>query len=119
MVWHYLYFTGRPDQVHNCTVANTSMTSFSLRCAEGFNGGLPQSFLMEVREAESQALLANMSSVVPRFTVAGLDPGNHYQACVYSINGKGRSEPVPVSAVTLRLPEKQLTSERGIITLKN
>ncbi|XP_075223884.1 nephrin-like, partial [Lycorma delicatula] len=108
----HIIAAGRPDQVHNCTVANTSMTSFSLRCAEGFNGGLPQSFLMEVREAESQVLLANMSSVVPRFTVAGLDPGNHYQACVYSINGKGRSEPVPVSAVTLRLPEKQLTSER-------
>lgn len=106
-------FAGRPDQVHNCTVSNTSMTSFSLRCAEGFNGGLPQSFLVEVRETESQNLRANLSSPVPRFSVAGLEPGAQYQACVYSVNVKGRSEPVPVQAATLRLPQKQLTPETG------
>lgn len=89
------------------------MTSFSLRCAEGFNGGLPQSFLIEVRETESQHLRANLSSPVPRFSVAGLEPGEQYQACVYSVNVKGRSEPVSVPAATLRLPEKQLTPERG------
>lgn len=108
----HIIAAGRPDQVHNCTVSNTSMTSFSLRCAEGFNGGLPQSFLVEVRESESQNLRANLSSPVPRFSVAGLEPGAQYQACVYSVNVKGRSEPVPVQAATLRLPEKQLTPER-------
>lgn len=104
---------GRPDQVHNCSVANMSMTSFSLRCSEGFNGGLPQSFTVEVRETDSQVLKANTSAPVPRFSVGGLEPGVHYQACIYSVNVKGRSEPVVVQASTLRLPEKQLTSEQS------
>lgn len=42
------YITGRPDQVHNCTILNISMTSFQIRCTEGFNGGLTQAFLLEV-----------------------------------------------------------------------
>ncbi|XP_046658942.1 nephrin-like [Homalodisca vitripennis] len=109
----HIIAAGRPDQVHNCTVANTSMTSFSVRCSEGFNGGLPQSFTVEVRETESQTLRANTTSPVPRFSVGGLDPGMQYQACVYSFNVKGRSEPVVVQTATLRLPEKQLTNEQN------
>ena len=104
---------GRPDQVYNCTVANTSMTSFSMNCAPGFNGGMEQSFLLEVRESQSQVLRYNVTSFKPIFSVNGLEPGAHYQACVYSFNHKGRSEPVVVQASTLRLPEKQLTAEKG------
>jgi hypothetical protein len=89
------------------------MTSFSVHCSPGFNGGMEQFFLMEVRESQSQVLRYNVSSAVPRFSVTGLEAGSHYQACVYSFNHKGRSEPVVIQASTLRLPEKQLTSEKG------
>lgn len=89
------------------------MTSFVVRCSEGFNGGLPQSFAVEVRETESQQLKANASAPVPRFSVGGLEPGLQYQACVYSVNVKGRSEPVVVQTSTLRLPEKQLPNEQS------
>jgi hypothetical protein len=89
------------------------MTSFSVHCSPGFNGGMEQFFLMEVRESQSQVLRYNVSSTVPRFSVTGLEAGSHYQACVYSFNHKGRSEPVVIQASTLRLPEKQLTSEKG------
>jgi hypothetical protein len=68
---------------------------------------------MEVRESHSQTLRSNFTSAVPRFSVTGLEPGSHYQAGVYSFNHKGRSEPVVVQASTLRLPEKQLTAEKG------
>lgn len=105
--------TGRPDMVHNCTISNTSTNSFSVRCAEGFNGGLPQSFLLEVRESNSQELRANMTSPMPRFSVTHLEAGVLYQACIYAYNDKGRSEAMVVQAGTLRLPEKQLTSESG------
>lgn len=74
---------------------------------------MQQSFLLEVREAESQELRANLTSPVPRFSVGNLEAGYHYQACVYSYNLKGRSEPVPMQASTLRPPEKQLTAEKG------
>jgi hypothetical protein len=99
--------------VHNCTTSNTSTNSFSVRCAEGFNGGLPQSFLLEVRESNSQELRANLTSPVPRFSVTHLESGALYQACIYAYNDKGRSEAMVVQAGTLRLPEKQLTSDSG------
>lgn len=108
-----LSVTGRPDMVHNCTTSNTSTNSFSVRCTEGFNGGLPQSFLLEVRESNSQELRVNLTSPVPRFNVTHLDSGALYQACIYAYNDKGRSEAMVVQAGTLRLPEKQLTSESG------
>ncbi|XP_014608132.1 PREDICTED: hemicentin-2-like [Polistes canadensis] len=108
---YHIIPAGRPDMVHNCTTSNTSTNSFSVRCTEGFNGGLPQSFLLEVRESNSQELRANLTSTVPRFSVAQLESGALYQACIYAYNDKGRSEAMVVQAGTLRLPEKQLTSE--------
>ncbi|XP_048510845.1 neural cell adhesion molecule 2 isoform X2 [Athalia rosae] len=108
---YHIIAAGRPDMVHNCTTSNTSTNSFSVRCTEGFNGGLQQSFLLEVRESNSQDLHANLSSPVPRFSVTDLESGALYQACIYAYNDKGRSEAMVVQAGTLRLPEKQLTSE--------
>lgn len=99
--------------VHNCTISNTSTTSFAVRCSEGFNGGLHQAFLLQVRESNSQELYANMTSATPHFSVTHLDPGALYQAVIYAYNSKGRSEAMVVQAGTLRLPEKQLTSETG------
>ncbi|CAG2053490.1 unnamed protein product [Timema podura] len=102
----------RPDLVYNCTVSNISMNSFFIRCHEGFNGGLPQSFILEVRETHSHELRANLTASYPRFSVTGLEPGNQYLAYVFAFNMKGRSEPVALQASTLRLPEKQLTAEK-------
>lgn len=48
-----------------------------------------------------------------RFSVTGLDAGAQYQAALFSYNSKGRSEPIILHAATLRLPEKQLTAEKG------
>ncbi|XP_065168028.1 nephrin isoform X3 [Atheta coriaria] len=108
----HLIAAGRPDQVHNCSVTNISMTSLSIRCSEGFNGGLPQSFLLEMRESQSQEIKSNLSSPVARFSVNGLEAGGQYQAAVFAYNAKGRSEPVILQSATLRLPEKQLTPEK-------
>ncbi|XP_063905692.1 nephrin isoform X2 [Zophobas morio] len=108
----HIIAAGRPDQVHNCTLSNISMTSFSIRCSEGFNGGLPQSFLLEVRESHSQEIKSNLSAPIPRFSVTNLEAGAQYQAALFSFNTKGRSEPVILQAATLRLPEKQLTAEK-------
>lgn len=67
----------------------------------------------QVRESHSQEMKGNLSSPIARFAVAALEPGAHYQAALYSYNIKGRSEPVILQASTLRLPEKQLTAEKG------
>ncbi|XP_026480389.1 uncharacterized protein LOC113386844, partial [Ctenocephalides felis] len=109
---YHIIAAGRPDQVHNCTVTNVSLTSLTVRCSAGFDGGLPQSFLLEARDSGTLTTRANLTSPVPRFAVAGLNPGGRYLIGVYAFNAKGRGEPVVLQAATLRLPEKQLTSEK-------
>ncbi|XP_038206858.1 protein turtle-like, partial [Zerene cesonia] len=111
---YHIIAAGRPDQVHNCTVVNASLTSFGVRCSEGFNGGMPQSFLLEVREIVTQELVANVSSAVPRFTAAGLAAGRTYAAAVLAFNAKGRAEPVPLRAATLRPPEKHHVHDKSL-----
>lgn len=61
MIWYvmnydissFVVFAGRPDQVHNCTLTNISMTSLTVKCIDGFNGGLPQSFMLEIKDLNS------------------------------------------------------------------
>ncbi|XP_055588000.1 protein turtle [Uranotaenia lowii] len=109
----HIIAAGRPDQVHNCSVANVSMTSMSVRCYEGFNGGLAQSFFLELRDTHTQEVRFNNTSPIPRFAVPNLHPSANYQLSVYAFNSKGKSEPYVMSASTLRLPEKQMNSEKA------
>lgn len=108
-----LFPSGRPDQVHNCTITNISMTSLSIRCSEGFNGGLTQQFMLEIKDSGTSELRANYSSPVPRFSVNSLIPNTIYLASVYAFNSKGRSDPTVVQAVMPRVSEKQPTGEKG------
>ncbi|XP_053671696.1 neural cell adhesion molecule 1 [Anopheles nili] len=110
----HIIAAGRPDQVHNCTVANVSMTSLAVRCYEGFNGGLAQSFFLELRDSHTQEMRFNNTSPVPRFTVPNLHPSAAYQLAVYAFNSKGRSEPYVMSAATQRLPEKQMKDSEKV-----
>lgn len=135
------------------------MTSLGVKCAEGFNGGLLQSFMLEVRDTHTQVRLrrpwppyfvaprstrafrllsartqnvnhlllpslhprvpcqqeikANYTSPLPRFAVSTLHPGNLYTVSIFAFNTKGRSEATVLQAAMLRLPEKQLTFEKG------
>ncbi|ALC45415.1 CG12950 [Drosophila busckii] len=108
----HIIAAGRPDQVHNCTLINISMTSLTATCSEGFNGGLPQLFLLELYDSNSQEIKANITSTEPRFTVAGLIPGSVYVLSIFAYNSKGRSESTIINAAMLRMPEKQLTFEQ-------
>ena len=85
----------------------------SIRCSEGFNGGLQQQFMLEVREMQTNELRANYSSPVPRFTVNSLMPSTTYLASVFAFNTKGRSDPTVVQVSMLRMPDKQPTGEKG------
>ncbi|XP_038104285.1 uncharacterized protein LOC6051236 [Culex quinquefasciatus] len=108
----HIIAAGRPDQVHNCSLANVSMTSLNVRCYEGFNGGLAQSFFLELRDTHTQEVRFNNTAPIPRFAVPNLHPSAVYQLSVYAFNSKGKSEPYVMSAATLRLPEKQMNSEK-------
>ncbi len=103
---------GKPDMVSNCSVNNVSVNSFTVRCLEGFNGGLPQTFSVVVKEDEDQNV-ANSSSREPWFTISGLQPGTWHRIFVYSANVKGHSEPYVLEVVTLgkRIPPADSTIE--------
>lgn len=84
------------------------MNSLAVKCTEGFNGGLTQSFMVEVKDMYLQEVKANVSSPIPRFTINSLQPGGLYTVHVFAFNIKGRSDPLVIQAAMLRLPEKRL-----------
>lgn len=79
---------------HNCSVMNRSQTWIHVQCVRGFDGGLPQFFIMEVHEGnrEDGYLIVNLTNRNnPDFTIQDLEPGTTYTVTIYANNGKGRS----------------------------
>nr|CAD7589177.1 unnamed protein product [Timema genevievae] len=98
---------GKPDPLHNCTFLNQTAESLHVDCSEGFDGGLPQEFVMEVYDAVTQTLVSNVTSRTPLFTVNGLESGLEFDISLYASNAKGRSEVLPLHAYTLKAAEKR------------
>lgn len=106
---------GKPFPVRNCTLANQTYTSVEVRCVPGYDGGLPQKFVLEVYHGDvdyltsSQPLYNVSNPDEPSFALAGLEAsveaGVH--VAVYAVNAKGRSQPVILSEVTYRDAEKR------------
>lgn len=119
----------KPDPVSNCSVSHQSSESLQIACSEGFSGGLPQNFLLEIFTADgalagsapaaqqetssqrpylpAELKTFNQTSMKPVFIVRGLDADTTYVGQVTAVNAKGRSESFVVRVVTLRLPETQ------------
>lgn len=104
----HLIPAGKPDPVHNCTVRNQTISTLFVSCGKGFDGGLPQNFLMEVIDAKTQFTVANTTnSISPAFTVTGLRPGTGYIVSVQAFNSKGSSNPMQIHAFTLQQRQVQ------------
>lgn len=86
-----------------------------MECIEGFDGGLPQKFTIQVdRESGTSSTSSkpsttvyNQTSKVASFSVGNLEPGTTYDVHIYASNSKGRSETVHFRATTLNLPERR------------
>lgn len=59
-----LLFSGRPFALQNCSVSNQSSDSLQVECEPGFDGGLPQQFLLELVEMPALRLARNISLLV-------------------------------------------------------
>ncbi|XP_020707094.2 protein turtle homolog A-like isoform X3 [Athalia rosae] len=109
---------GRPDNPHNCSVLNQTTDSLHVECSEGFDGGLPQEFTLEMDlevandVLKAGSLVYNYTSKTPIFSVGGLDPGSTYHVTLFASNSKGRSDRVRLKATTLNLPERRTAGER-------
>ncbi|XP_043273728.1 hemicentin-1-like isoform X2 [Venturia canescens] len=112
---------GKPFPVRNCTLANQTYTSVEVKCVPGYDGGLPQKFVLEVYHGDLDFLpsirpLYNVSALEePVFALSGLeasvDAGVH--VAIYAVNAKGRSQSVILGEVTFRDAEKR--QDAGIV----
>jgi hypothetical protein len=83
---------------------NQTSDSLHVECLESFDGGLPQSFVMELLELPGLRPRYNVTVArgPPMFDIYGLEPGSSYQVNLYAVNAKGRSEPYVIEAVTFK-----------------
>ncbi|KAL5283989.1 hypothetical protein ACFFRR_006326 [Megaselia abdita] len=95
---------GRPFPPHNCTVHNQTFDSLEIDCLEGFDGGLPQGFLLELVELSSLQLVRNLTlnRGPVNFFLDNLQSGSFYRIIIFSVNIKGRSEPLIIDDVQVK-----------------
>jgi len=102
---HSYWFIGRPEPVTKCTSSNHGFTSFLIKCTPGYDGGLQQSFALELYDNKDEKLVLNLTnSDVSSFDLSSLQPGTVYDIKVFSVNVKGRSEPFFYSTQTSTPP---------------
>ncbi|XP_071037926.1 synaptogenesis protein syg-2-like [Parasteatoda tepidariorum] len=109
--------TGPPEPVQNCSVTNQSANFLMLSCDAGDDGGLPQTFHLEVYSMSAEQLIMNMSvTETPVFVAEKLISSSSYILVLYSSNTKGRSTSVALTAHTLFSAEPR-TSDTQPVTI--
>ncbi|KDR10051.1 hypothetical protein L798_00313, partial [Zootermopsis nevadensis] len=99
---------GKPFPVRNCTLSNQTSSSVEVSCQPGFDGGLPQYFLLELYSADSGDPRCNITSPDhPNFFLANLEPDVTFRIAVFAVNSKGRSAGIVLEEVTFRDAEKR------------
>lgn len=99
---------GKPFPVKNCTLSNQTSSSVEVSCLPGFDGGLPQLFLLELYSSNSAVPRYNItSSTEPYFFLDNLEPDVTFRIVVFAANAKGRSHGVVLEEVTFRDAEKR------------
>ncbi|CRK88301.1 CLUMA_CG002080, isoform A [Clunio marinus] len=95
---------GRPFALQNCTVSNQSIETIHVECIEGFDGGLPQMFLLEMVEIPTLKLVRNLTLYRPpvSFILDNVESSSSYRLILFAVNPKGRSEPVIIDDITFK-----------------
>lgn len=92
----------------NCSLSNQTSNSVEVACLAGFDGGLPQYFLLELYSTGSVNPRYNMTSQIePYFFLDNLEPDITFRIVVFSVNAKGRSPGVVLEEVTFKDAEKR------------
>ncbi|XP_047494024.1 nephrin-like [Penaeus chinensis] len=126
-----------PAPVHNCSVWHNASGAGEVvvACQPGWDGGLPQTFTLEVRKTSSPSsssssspgsraspssasLGLSLASLTeqdePHFTVTGLSPGTEYILSVVSSNSQGAAPPTHLLHYTpIDVAEKRLSAHVG------
>ncbi|XP_068624483.1 synaptogenesis protein syg-2-like [Battus philenor] len=97
----------KPSSVRSCDISNVTYDSIILNCAPGLDGGLRQTFVLEVFDKATGSLVRNISSDEPHFEVPGLSTSGTLALLIRSYNGKGSSEAYTMSCSLLQYPERR------------
>lgn len=101
----YLFFisiSGPPEPVQNCSITNRTSSILMLLCDAGDDGGLPQTFHLEVYSVTAENLITNITVTdTPFFIAEKLSSSSSYILVLYASNTKGRSTSVALTAHTL------------------
>ena len=104
-----------PEPAFNCSVWNnaTAAGSVVVSCQAGWDGGLQQTFTLEIRKHSMGRVIAALRDYPsPHFTVTGLAPGTEYQMSIYASNSQGDAEPVSLIHLTpIDIAEKRLSAD--------
>lgn len=102
-VFHVLP-AGKPDPVADCKSINISSDSVQLSCRPGYDGGLPQHFLVEVMDLKTGRRIFNRTekslSGPNGLSVRNLEPQKTYELTFWAVNSKGRSDPATIYVET-------------------
>ncbi|XP_055381972.1 uncharacterized protein LOC129612415 [Condylostylus longicornis] len=91
---------GLPSIVNNCTVYNKTDLSVEIQCIPGYDGGLPQIFVLEMVSIKTGITRFNLTNPdEPQFLLDNLDTlttmmtseNNSLKVRIYAVNQKGRS----------------------------
>ncbi|XP_059693866.1 nephrin-like, partial [Haemorhous mexicanus] len=95
----------RPDPPRALRLSGLSGTSLSLAWEPGWDGGLPQHFLLRADGPDAPPPPAALVTSGFSLTLSGLRPDTPYDVTVRARNARGDSAPVRLRAVTSAVPE--------------
>lgn len=95
-------------------MTNQSEDSLAIVCSEGYDGGLKQSFRLELLDTTHRVLRSNITSdTSPAFVARRLPPGTNFVAAVFAFNSRDQSQPNVFIVSTLPAPVS-LTRREGL-----
>ncbi|RZC33436.1 hemicentin-2 [Asbolus verrucosus] len=121
----------KPSPLSNCTLrtaTNHSSDVLEVECRAGYDGGLPQRFILEAYDAYTMRMRLNLSSADTDMPVFRLDLGDmlppsgdgfppSLRIVVYAQNAKGRSDKLVLEDIMLNDAEKRTDGSNNISIL--
>ena len=96
--------------------------SVEVSCSPSFDGGLPQTFVLEIRDAISLKLVTKEEKSKPYFRITHLPPETKLSLHLYAYNAKGNSTAVGLETITGKNPHQtqdvKYSFSAGKLTMK-
>ena len=115
----------KPEGVRSCKIFPNGTepdgkANVIITCHLGWDGGLPQTFTLEVRESDTEALVSVLQEPKPEFRFKNLRPGGHFLFTVTAANARGTSPPVTLKykvpeAIIAGLTNKHSKPESSLV----